>query len=80
VRNIKKLTPEVIKQIIAEERVKVNKFLAKKRLQENKKLLNKLKLLKKLNNTQANSINESKVIDSMKTKLIKSIKNDNKRK
>lgn len=79
-RNIKKLTPEVIKQIIAEERVKVNKFLAKKRLQENKKLLNKLKLLKKLNNTQANSINESKVIDSMKTKLIKSIKNDNKRK
>ena len=51
-RTIKKLTPEIIKQIIAEEKQNVKTFLAKKMLKENKLLLKQLRLLKKINNVK----------------------------
>jgi len=73
-RKIKKLTPELIKQIISEEKIKVDNFLQKKRLEERNNLLKKLRLLKKISNKQKVSLSENKKLDNMKSKLIKSIK------
>jgi Mlc titration factor MtfA (ptsG expression regulator) len=73
-RKIKKLTPEVIKQMIAEERHAIKKERALKKLQEQKTLLRKLRLLKKLKEQSKKSLNESKQILLMQKKLIKSIK------
>lgn len=73
-RKIKKLTPDLIRKIISEEKVKVNKFLEKKRLEEKNSLLNKLRLLKKISVKQKASITENKKLGKMKSKLIKSIK------
>ena len=73
-RNVKKLTPEVIKQIIAEEKANVKSFLAKKMLKEDKNLLNKLRMLKKIDSIKPSSLNEQKQLDRLKYKIINSIK------
>lgn len=73
-RNVKKLTPEIIKQIIAEEKENVKSFLAKKMLKENKSLLNKLRILKKINNLEPKTLKEEKNINVLKYKVVKSIK------
>ena len=64
-----KLTPATIKRIIAEE---------KQKLQDEKKqkLLEQLRLLKKIKDRQVNSLNEAKQLHKMKKKLIKSIKGE----
>mgnify|MGYP003126742805 FL=1 len=68
-RRIIKLTPATIKRIIAEE---------KEKLQDEKKqkLLEQLKLLKRIKNRQMNSLSEAKQLHNMKKKLIKSIKGE----
>ena len=68
-RRIMKLTPATIKRIIAEE---------KQKLQDEKKqkLLEQLRLLKKIKDRQVNSLNEAKQLHKMKKKLIKSIKGE----
>ena len=73
-KKIKKLTPAYIKQIIAEEKQNIQKELNEKMLEEKKALLEKLRLLKKINDRQNSTINESKNLNRMKIKLIKSIK------
>ena len=73
-RNVKKLTPDIIKQIIAEEKENVKAFLAKKMLKENTKLLNQLRLLKKVNSITPKSLKEEKDLNTLKLKLIKNIK------
>jgi len=73
-RNVKKLTPTVIKQIIAEEKENVKAFLAKKMLKENKTLLKQLRLLKRINNLNPKTLKEEKEISSLKHKIIKNIK------
>ena len=66
-RRILKLTPKTIKRIIAEEREKLNK-------ERNHKLLEQLKLLKKIKDRQEQSIKESKELNVAKRILIKRIK------
>jgi|TARA_B100000035_G_scaffold74356_1_gene61676 hypothetical protein len=73
-RNVKKLTPDIIKQIIAEEKENVKEFLTKKMLKENTKLLNQLRLLKKVNSITPKSLKEEKDLNTLKLKLIKNIK------
>ncbi len=73
-RNVKKLTPDIIKQIIAEEKENVKAFLTKKMLKENTKLLNQLRLLKKVNSITPKSLKEEKDLNTLKLKLIKNIK------
>ena len=68
-RRIIKLTPETIKRIIAEEKEKLQS-------EKNKKLLEQLRLLKKIKNRQMNSLSEAKKLHDMKKKLIKSIKGE----
>jgi hypothetical protein len=71
-----KLTPATIKRIIAEERQKIEKEEEVIILEGKKKLLEKLRLLKKIKNKQMNSLNEAKELHNLKKKLIKSIKGD----
>ena len=73
-RNIKKLTPELIKQIIAEEKLKLQQEVKKLQLKERNDLLQKLRLLKKIKNHQAKSIQENKKIEKIKFALVKNIK------
>lgn len=75
-RRIMKLTPAIIKRIIAEERQKIQKEEEAIILEGKKKLLEKLRLLKKIKNKQMNSLNEAKELHNLKKKLIKSIKGD----
>jgi len=66
-RRIFKLTPETIKRIIAEERQKLE--------DENKaRLLEQLRLLKKIKDRQIKSIVEAKELHEAKMLLIKKIK------
>ena len=73
-RTIKKLTPEIIKQIIAEEKQNVKTFLAKKMLKENKVLLKQLRLLKKINNVKPKTLKEQKELDVLKHMIMNNIK------
>ena len=66
-RRILKLTPETIKRIIAEERQKLE--------DENKaRLLEQLRLLKKIRDRQVKSIVEAKELHDAKMLLVKKIK------
>tara|TARA_A100001201_G_scaffold141250_1_gene136210 strand:- start:1257 stop:1469 length:213 start_codon:yes stop_codon:yes gene_type:complete len=66
-RRILKLTPETIKRIIAEERQKLE--------DENKaRLLEQLRLLKKIKDRQIKSIVEAKELHDAKMLLVKKIK------
>ncbi len=64
-----KLTPATIKKIIAEEKEKLQS-------EKKAKLLEQLRLLKKIKDRQINSLNEAKQLHIMKKKLVKSIKGD----
>ena len=73
-RHVKKLTPALIKQIISEEKAKLNKEIQIAKLKENKSLLSKLKLLKKIKSKKGNTLQENKKLKLMAEKLIKDIK------
>ena len=73
-RHVKKLTPTLIKQIISEEKSKLNKEIQIMKLKENKNLLAKLKLLKKIKSKKGNTLQENKKLKIMAEKLIKDIK------
>ena len=66
-RKVLKLTPETIKRLIKEERNKLE-------LENNKKLLESLLLLKKIKQRQFKSLKEAKQLHEMKKTLIKKIK------
>lgn len=66
-RKVFKLTPQTIKRLIKEERQKIE-------MEENKKLLESLRLLKKIKNHQIKSLKEAKQLHEMKKVLIKKIK------
>lgn len=66
-RKVFKLTPQTIKKLIKEERQKIE-------IEENKKLLESLRLLKKIKNHQIKSLKEAKQLHEMKKVLIKKIK------
>ena len=66
-RRIMKLTPTTIKKIIAEEKEKLQS-------EKKAKLLEQLRLLKKIKDRQINSLNEAKQLHIMKKKLVASIK------
>ena len=66
-RRIMKLTPSTIKRLIAEERKKIE--------QEKKdKLLEQLRLLKKVKNRQMKSLKEAKDLNMLKQSIVKLIK------
>jgi len=66
-RRIMKLTPSTIKRLIAEERKKIEQ--AKK-----DKLLEQLRLLKKVKNRQMKSLKEAKNLNMLKQSIVKLIK------
>ena len=66
-RRILKLTPSTIKRIIAEERQKLDN-------ENNEKLLEQLRLLKKIKDRQMKSIVEAKELHDLKKLLVKKIK------
>jgi len=66
-RKVFKLTPQTIKRLIKEERQKIE-------MEQNKKLLESLRLLKKIKNYQMKSLKEAKQLHEMKKVLIKKIK------
>lgn len=66
-RKVFKLTPQTIKRLIKEERQKIE-------IKQNKKLLESLRLLKKIKNHQMKSLKEAKQLHEMKKVLIKKIK------
>lgn len=66
-RKVFKLTPQTIKRLIKEERQKIE-------MEQNKKLLESLRLLKKIKNHQMKSLKEAKQLHEMKKVLIKKIK------
>ena len=66
-RRILKLTPATIKKIIAEERQKLDH-------ENNQKLLEQLRLLKKIKDRQMKSIVEAKEVHDLKKLLVKKIK------
>lgn len=66
-RRIMKLTPAAIKQIIAEEKQKLKS-------ENDQKLLEELRLLKKIKDHQLSSLKEAKKLHAMKKVLIERIK------
>jgi hypothetical protein len=73
-KRITKLTPGVIKRIINEERKKIHQEKESQQLDEQKKLLQKLRFLKKIKNKQMISLNEAKQLHIFKKKIISNIK------
>ena len=72
-RNVK-LTPAKIKQIINEEKAKLNQELRESRKNEQKKLLEMLRLLKKIQIKESKYDDRKLVLSTMKRKLINKIK------
>jgi len=72
-KNIK-LTPAKIKQIINEEKAKINQELQESRKKEQKKLLEMLRLLKKIQIKESSYDDRKLVLSTMKRKLINKIK------
>jgi len=66
-RRIIKLTPETIKRLISEEREKLKK-------ESNVKLLEQLRLLKKIKNRQIKSLKEAKDLNKVKNAIVDIIK------
>ena len=69
-----KLTPAKIKQIINEEKAKLNQELRESRKKEQKKLLEMLRLLKKIQIKESKYDDRKLVLSTMKRKLINKIK------
>tara|TARA_Y100000992_G_C21268935_1_gene495540 strand:- start:1182 stop:1409 length:228 start_codon:yes stop_codon:yes gene_type:complete len=72
-KNIK-LTPAKIKQIISEEKAKLDRELQESRKREQKKLLEMLRLLKKIQIKESKYNDGKLVLAEMKRKLINKIK------
>jgi len=72
-KNIK-LTAARIKQIINEEKTKLRQELQQSRKKEQKKLLEMLRLLKKIQIKESKYSDEKIVLSAMKRKLINKIK------
>ena len=72
-RNVK-LTPAKIKQIINEEKAKLDQELRESRKKEQKKLLEMLRLLKKIQIKESKYDDRKLVLSTMKRKLINKIK------
>ena len=77
-QRITKLTPAVIKRIISEEKEKLKREQDLKVLEEQKEILKKLKLLKKIKDRQINSLKEAKELHQMKKKIVDLIKKGDK--
>ena len=73
-QRITKLTPKRIKQIIQEEREYVQEKLEKEEAHQKQKLLEQLRLLKKIVNAQKNASKKTKQLNELKQKIIKKIK------
>ena len=59
-KNVKKLTPNILKKIIAEEKAKLNSRKQAKNLNENQKLIRQIKLIKKIETRQRKVANDFK--------------------
>ena len=75
-KKIIKLTPDTIKRIISEEKKKLEIEEQKLVIEGKQKLLEKLRLLKKIKNKQLNSLNEAKELHALKMKILDTIKGD----
>tara|TARA_Y100001937_G_C7050132_1_gene298692 strand:+ start:224 stop:466 length:243 start_codon:yes stop_codon:yes gene_type:complete len=75
-QKIRKLTPDIIKKIITEEKAKIQKEVNESRIKEQKKLLAKLKLLKKAKEMQKKSLREAKELHILKKKIVALIKGE----
>tara|TARA_B100000424_G_C22794238_1_gene426391 strand:- start:495 stop:728 length:234 start_codon:yes stop_codon:yes gene_type:complete len=73
-RSIMKLTPATIKRIIAEERERLDQEQNLHLQEQKEKLLEELRLLKKIKNRQMKSLAEAKELHEAKKILIKKIK------
>ena len=73
-RSIKKLTPQLIKQIIAEERTKIQNSIENEKRQEKAKLLEALRLLKKIKLKESKTNKKNKALNELKKKLVNKIK------
>ena len=73
-RSIMKLTPATIKRIIAEERERLDQEQDLHLQEQKEKLLEELRLLKKIKNRQMKSLAEAKELHEAKKILIKKIK------
>ena len=73
-KRINKLTPNLIKKIMQEERQKIKLQLEKESEVQKQKLLEQLRLLKKVVNVQNSANKKSKSIDNLKLKLIKKLR------
>ena len=59
-KNIKKLTPSVLKKIIAEEKAKLNSRKQSNSLSEDQKIIRQIKLIKKIETHQRKAANNFK--------------------
>jgi len=73
-QKITKLTTNLIKRIIEEEKKLIDNKIKESLSIEKKRFLKKLKLLKKITILEGKSNKEAKSINEMKQKLIKSLK------
>lgn len=73
-RNISKLTPALIKRIIAEEKENISKQLEAEKLANKKKMLEQLRLLKKIIAKENKVKNNKLALNEMKKALVKKLK------
>lgn len=73
-RKINLLTPSTIKKMINEERRKINQEIEAESKQQKKKLLEALRVLKKIKITEQRKKDQAKLLSVMKKKLVKKIK------
>jgi len=73
-RKINLLTPSTIKKMINEERKKINQEIKADSKQQKKKLLEALRVLKKIKITEQRKKDQAKLLSVMKKKLVKKIK------
>jgi len=68
------LTPEKIKKMINEEKEKINQEIKVESIKQKKKILEALRVLKKIKLTEQRKKDQAKLLSLMKQKLIKKIK------
>lgn len=73
-RKIKKLSPNIIKKIIEEEKRNIQATINKNKELEKRKLLESLRLLKKVVEKEKKLNESNKTLKTMKRKIIKRLK------
>lgn len=73
-RKIKKLSPDIIKKIIEEEKRNIQATINKNKELEKRKLLESLRLLKKVVEKEKKLNESNKTLKTMKRKIIKRLK------